>query len=70
MLPRTSATHASSEFFPCKPTGADDPDLWQHAPFIECPDRDEGYFDFIMRVGRHRAVRCRTATGIRTNESN
>ena len=66
MLPRTFATHASSEFFPCKPTGADDPDLWQHAPPIECSDQDEGYFDFIMRVGRHRhdcelvrLMRCR-----------
>ena len=59
MLARTSAMHTFSEFFVGKPTAAD-PDLWQHvehAPPIECPDQDEGYFDIIMRFGPRRPVR-------------
>ena len=66
MLARTAATHASSEFFAVKPAAADDPLLWQHvehAPPFECPDQEEGYFDMIMRVVRHRPVRRCTSIG-------
>jgi len=55
MLARTAATHASSEFFADKPA--------DNSPFgsrpkkpssLKAPDQDEGYFDMIMRVRRHR----------------
>ena len=55
MLARTAATHASSELFAGEPAdnspfggGSSKP-----SPLI-APDQDEGYFDMIMRVPRHR----------------
>ena len=54
MLARTAATHASSELFAGEP--ADN----SPSPLI-APDQDEGYFDMIMRVPRHRPPeRCRS----------
>ena len=68
MLARASVTHGFSEVIAGKMMAAsDDPVLWQHVEHvqpIECPDQDEGYFDMIMRVRRHRPVRRCTSLGV------
>jgi len=55
MLARTAATHASSEFFAGMPADNSPFGIRPTKPSpLNALDQDEGYFDMIMRVRKHR----------------